>query len=332
MVSDRPAAWDTGSDAVPPDTPQCPAAAPGLPAPLMQAWAGAAAGMALFDDNDVLRMANPWFQQAMNIDRGAETTWESMMRRCHATRRGLMISSDDIEGWLAQIGQRRRRTPVRSFESDLTDGRWVWVTETVLPDAWLLVVMVDVSPMKAMQNALLSARDEAVRISMKDPLTDLYNRRYIMQHLHDSLQQSRAMRAPLVVVVLDLDHFKHINDRSGHDIGDAVLCHFAAQLREQLRPADAVGRIGGEEFLMILSNTTLDGASAMLARARELISDSIAAAGQPIPDYTFSAGMAQANERDDAASIFRRADYALYCAKRSGRDRDWTADSRSMRL
>jgi diguanylate cyclase (GGDEF)-like protein len=146
------------------------------------------------------------------------------------------------------------------------------------------------------------------------------------------LAGSRAVRWPLSLAMLDIDHFKQINDSAGHDVGDAVLCHFAEQLRGQLRPMDAVGRIGGEEFLLVLTNTGLNGAAHTLARVRRLIADTAAKAAQPVPEYTFSAGIALAVADDTVDSLFRRADQALYQAKRDGRNRDWAVNSRSMRL
>ena len=102
----------------------------------------------------------------------------------------------------------------------------------------------------------------ALQLARSDALTELDNRRYIFEQLADLLLGSRTMRWPLTVAMLDIDHFKHINDSQGHATGDAVLRHFAGLLRRQLRPADAVGRIGGEEFLLLLPNASLDGAVA----------------------------------------------------------------------
>jgi diguanylate cyclase (GGDEF)-like protein len=299
---------------------------------LQQTLASAAFGLALFDAGDRLRVANAWFEQAYGVSAAQAPSWESMMRGCHARRRGVLIDTDDIDAWLVRVRAKYRQSAVRSFESDLVDGRWVWVTETLQPDGWLSMMISDVSPLKATEGALRSARDEAVRVSMKDPLTDLYNRRFIMGHLGEMLAGSRAMRWPLSLAMLDIDHFKRINDTAGHDVGDAVLCHFAERLREQLRPMDAVGRIGGEEFLLVLTNTGLDGAAQTLDRVRRLIAESIVAASQPVPNYTFSAGIAAAAADDSVDSLFRRADQALYQAKRDGRNRDWAVNSRSMRL
>jgi diguanylate cyclase (GGDEF)-like protein len=296
------------------------------------ALAGAAFGFALFDPDDRLCVANAWFEQAFNTRAGKSTTWESMLRTCHMTGRGVLIETTDIDAWLAQVRTKYRRMPVRSFQSDLADGRWMWVTETLQSDGWLSLVCSDVSPLKATEWALRDAHDEAVKVSMKDPLTDLCNRRFIMGHLSEMLAGSRAVRWPLSLAMLDIDHFKRINDSAGHAVGDAVLCHFAEHLRNQLRPKDAVGRIGGEEFLLVLTNTGLEGAVHTLGRVRRMIADSIAAASQPVPEYTFSAGIAVASPEDSVDSLFRRADQALYQAKRDGRNRDWAVDSRSIRL
>ncbi|CAN5772539.1 GGDEF domain-containing protein [soil metagenome] len=304
-----------------------------LPARLHASLDAAGLGFALFDPDDRLHMANTWFEQAYEVNAAAEgVTWESMMRDCHARRRGVLIETTDIDSWLMRVRTKYRQSPVRAFESDLVDGRWVWVTETLQPDGWLSMVVSDVSSLKATESDLRKARDEAVRISMKDPLTDLYNRRFIMGHLGEMLAGSRAMRWPLTLAMLDIDHFKRINDSAGHDVGDAVLCHFAEQLRHQLRPMDAVGRIGGEEFLLVLTNTGIDGAALMLARVRQLIAESTESEKQPVPEYTFSAGIALATADDNVDSIFRRADQALFQAKRDGRNRDWAVNSRSMRL
>lgn len=302
------------------------------PSSLRDALSSAAVGLAVFDADDRLRSANAWFEQAYEVSALVAPSWESIMRRCHASRRGLLIDTDDIDVWLAQVRTRYRQSPVRAFQSDLADGRWVWVVETLQRDGWLSMVVSDVSPLKATEAALRNARDEAVRVSMKDPLTDLYNRRFIFGHLGEMLASSQAMRWPLTLAMLDIDHFKAINDSAGHDVGDTVLRHFADQLRHHLRPKDAVGRIGGEEFLVVLANTGLDGASHMLDRVRSLIGDLIATARQPVPNYTFSAGIAVAAADDSMDSLFRRADQALFQAKRSGRNRDWAVNSRSMRI
>ncbi len=152
---------------------------------------------------------------------------------------------------------------------------------------------------------------------MTDPLTSLYNRRHIFRRLDDLLCTTRKMRIPLAVAMLDLDHFKRVNDLHGHAVGDGVLQHFARQMLKHLRPLDAVGRIGGEEFLMLLPNADAAGALPVLERLRARLGD--AQTSPPLP-YTFSAGVAAALPGEDVADLVRRADDALYAAKTAGRD------------
>ena len=269
----------------------------------------------MFDPQEHLRFANPAFRSAYAIAPGDTPTWEAMMRNCHAQRIGLRIDTDDIDAWLARVRQTYRRVPQRQFESDLVDGRWMWVNETLRPDGWLVLVITDVTALKANEATMRSARDQAILASLTDPLTELHNRRSILRRFDDLLAASQDMRYPLAVVLLDLDRFKNINDQHGHDLGDAVLRHFARVVRRQIRPLDTVGRIGGEEFLLLMPNASAAGADNALARLRTAIGQ-----GAPLP-YTFSAGIAQAERGESSQAALRRADAAMYAAKDAGRDR-----------
>jgi diguanylate cyclase (GGDEF)-like protein len=278
-------------------------------------------GFALFDPDERLRYANAWFRQAFSLAPDAGPSWEQLMRDCHRRCCGVLIKTHDIDAWIARVRLSYRRTPVRSFESDLVDGRWVWVTETLRPDGWLALTATDVSSLKANEATLRKSRDDAVIASLTDPLTDLYNRRYIFKRLHELLDTTHDMRTPLCLVVIDLDNFKAINDRHGHHTGDRVLSAFARHLGQGLRPLDAAGRIGGEEFMMVMPNTTLVGGLATLQRLRDTLAKQTAPAAEgALPDYTFSAGVALAKVHDTVESLFGRADQALYQAKASGRN------------
>jgi diguanylate cyclase len=121
--------------------------------------------------------------------------------------------------------------------------------------------------------------------------------------------------------VIDIDHFKVINDTHGHDAGDTVLRHFADICRERVREQDVLGRMGGEEFLLALLGAQVSEATGVIARIRDgypaakLVEDGFD------QTYTFSAGVAEAMAGDDRSSILRRADRALYAAKGEGRNR-----------
>ena len=291
---------------------------PSLQPELITSLQHSAVGWALFDPQERLCAANGVGRGAFGVGPDDLPSWEQMMRDCHRHRRGVLIDTDDIDAWIARVRQSHRCQPVRVFESDLVDGRWMRVIETTRPDGWVLVVMADITPLKVNEATLRRARDAAVLASMTDPLTRLYNRRFIFRRLGDLLTSSREMRFPLVVAMLDLDHFKRVNDLHGHAVGDSVLQHFAQQIQLQLRPQDIVGRIGGEEFLIVLPNSDAAGASSVLERLRMRIGDAEAQA--PLR-YTFSAGIAAAVTGDSEADVVRRADAALYQAKSDGRDR-----------
>jgi diguanylate cyclase (GGDEF)-like protein len=122
------------------------------------------------------------------------------------------------------------------------------------------------------------------------------------------------------VAVLDIDNFKYINDRFGHSVGDAVLRDFATTLQQHVRRTDVLGRVGGEEFVLILPNTTAEDAEVIVGRMLEAVRLS-----RPLPEqtsfrYTFSAGISFAERGTKADEIYRRADLALYAAKMRGRN------------
>ncbi|EYC49866.1 diguanylate cyclase [Hylemonella gracilis str. Niagara R] len=288
----------------------------------------AASGIALFDPDDRLRYANDYMRASYGIAPAAYPSWADMMRNCFHARVGLLIQTDDIEGWLREIGQRRRQTTLRCFESDMVDGRWMRVTETLHENGWLLNVITDISTLKAQESLLQQARDHAVQLAITDPLTGLFNRRHVFEQLGALFQQARSLRYPLTLAAIDLDHFKQINDNHGHSVGDQVLTHFARKLEARRRPQDLVGRIGGEEFLMALPNTTVQGTRQVLTRLRQDLSDS-----RPVPDHpqlrlSFSSGLAQIKAQDtDASALYQRADRALYGAKNAGRARDLDDDA-----
>jgi diguanylate cyclase len=276
-------------------------------------------GVGLFDPVERLRLANNSFLASFATTLDPAPTWEEMLRHCHRERKGLLIETDDIDAWIARVRKSYRQQPERNFESDLVDGRWICVSETLRADGWLLVVAADVTPLKANEATLRKARDSAVVASLTDPLTQLYNRRFIFSRLDDLLSSSRAMRVPLTVAVIDLDHFKRINDEHGHHMGDQALLHFARLMRRHLRPIDLVGRVGGEEFLVLLPNAEAAGAAQAIARLRALLGAASGVAGHPELRMAFSAGLTTAHGSDTADQIYHRADQALYRAKAGGR-------------
>lgn len=271
-----------------------------------------AIGVGLFDPQERLRRANDAFLAALAARLDGEPTWEALMRDCHRHRRGLLIETEDIDAWIARARRHHRQAPVRSFESHLVDGRWMWVNETLRPDGWVLVLMSDITAVR--DSGAPAARAQEAPTT----LAELPNRRQILARLDDLLAVATQMRVPLSVVVLHIDSLKHINAVHGEAAGARMLRQLAEQLRGQLRSLDAVGRIGAEEFLLLLPNTPAEGANRALQRLQALLQEQVLGPGLPGLSCSLSAGVALALPGDTATSVFNRADRALYMARARG--------------
>ncbi|MEJ5057666.1 MULTISPECIES: GGDEF domain-containing protein [unclassified Pseudomonas] len=170
-----------------------------------------------------------------------------------------------------------------------------------------------------MRNTLLYRA--ATQSALRDPLTDTGNRIAMDQTLTREIELSRRHLQPLSLLMLDIDHFKQINDTHGHSAGDDVLRAVAATIKSQLRNVDMVFRFGGEEFLILLSNTSREAAALVgerlriAAQAEEYVAD-----GRSI-ELTVSLGCSTLLPGESVESLLRRADNALYVAKREGRNR-----------
>jgi two-component system, cell cycle response regulator len=160
--------------------------------------------------------------------------------------------------------------------------------------------------------------------SMRDPLTDLHNRRFFDQRLREEFAFATRHQAPLSVILLDLDHFKKVNDTWGHPAGDEVLRQVAALIKRCLRREDVASRFGGEEFGVVVRTESHEGARAVAERMRKcLVETPIYHEGNLIP-VTTSAGVATAappHLYESPAALLAAADQALYRAKAAGRNR-----------
>jgi diguanylate cyclase (GGDEF)-like protein len=158
-----------------------------------------------------------------------------------------------------------------------------------------------------------------------DELTGAFNRRCIMRMLDDEIARAQRNRTPFSVALIDLDWFKRINDAYGHPTGDEVLRTFAITIFANIRAIDRFGRYGGEEFLLILPDTTGDIAARILDRQRDIIAGLDWSAFSPGMNVTISAGVAALGPNEAADALLARADGALYKAKAQGRNRIATA-------
>jgi diguanylate cyclase (GGDEF)-like protein len=173
---------------------------------------------------------------------------------------------------------------------------------------------------KKLQDQLQQRNAELDRTSRTDQLTGLFNRRHLDEELKRRNKDSLRHDDPVCLLLLDIDHFKHVNDTYGHPVGDLVLREFAQRMSLGVRAGDVAGRWGGEEFLVILARTDLAGAQEVAERIRSATAATpMTAAGQDI-GVTVSGGCAM-GPGDSAGDVVRLADQCLYKAKHSGRNR-----------
>ncbi len=164
----------------------------------------------------------------------------------------------------------------------------------------------------------------SMTLAVTDPLTGLYNRRYLESHLENLMQRAVQNDQPIGLLALDIDHFKAVNDTHGHAAGDEVLKEFATRVKRCVRFIDLAARTGGEEFVVVMPDSTREVCMAVAERLREAIAE----AAVPVPDQdleipiTVSIGVSESQGASDSpAGILRRGDDALYAAKNSGRNK-----------
>ena len=200
----------------------------------------------------------------------------------------------------------------------LRSGLYDYLQKPVCPDA--LFAVLDRCFEKLRLEESVRRKEEALkRLALTDPLTGLANRRYFQQRFAHAVGRANRYGNGLCVAICDIDRFKAVNDAIGHDGGDEVLTAFASYLREHLRDVDFVARWGGEEFVLLLPKTSLDGAVEVLDRIRTVFSKlDWPRLGGPI---TASFGVTPVDPSETDSGALARADAALYESKESGRNK-----------
>ena len=173
--------------------------------------------------------------------------------------------------------------------------------------------------MARQRQELRSTLEKVQELASRDSLTGLYNRRHMQDKLQDCVRRFERYGERFTVVLIDLDHFKRINDQHGHRVGDEALIAFAAAATMVLRESDSAGRWGGEEFLFVLPNTSPRKADIAVQRLREALGRAQFSTAAPALRVAFSAGIAMHEAGAPTHRTIDRADRALYEAKAQGR-------------
>ncbi len=234
-------------------------------------------------------------------------------------------SYDDLE-------RQRKEGDVNKWQADYLvrtkDGRKIWVSDISYPwfdDRGKIIGSIgslrDITERVQVESEI---KEELEKLTNIDALTDLANRREFFYRLDHEMKRIRRNQSEVSILVIDIDHFRRINEQFGHDIGDAVIMQVADIIRKQLRETDLAARIGGEEFGVFLPDTPIEGAYWVAERIRLSIAKALMMVGAdktPV-GVTVSIGAATATVHDelDATEIYKMADTRLYIAKHTGRN------------
>jgi diguanylate cyclase (GGDEF)-like protein len=187
----------------------------------------------------------------------------------------------------------------------------------------IMEISVTISEYLSLSIANIRLRETLANQSIRDSLTGLYNRRYMEEAIQNEIMRAARKRTKITIVMMDIDHFKIFNDTYGHKAGDALLVQLANLLKSSLRGSDIVCRYGGEEFIVILPETTVENTYERAEQLREDIKRmKVSYQSKALPPVTISMGIASYPDcSSDVDELFNLADTALYRAKSEGRDR-----------
>lgn len=234
---------------------------------------------------------------------------------------GQVVENGEVVAWIGELGH--GATPLELELAKTADG----VTRLVLfpaeggfsADNRRLAIWLASQASIALENARLHHTIQ--QQATTDDLTGLVNRRRFLEALDGEIVRAEALGTPVSIVLVDLDHFKLVNDRFGHQAGDDVLRQFSARALAHLRDVDVAGRLGGEEFAVVVPETNAAGAAAAAERLRRSLAALPLPAGAESALVTASFGVAERLPGEGGSDLLRRADAALYQAKREGRNR-----------
>lgn len=272
-------------------------------------------GFVLYDKDDRLVISNRRFRElyalsSEHIRPGAR--FEEILR--HGVERGQFPDAlGNEEAWIAACLE-AHRNPGEPVEQHLPDDTWLRVHERRTSDGGLVGFRFDISELKRQER-------ELARLAWTDSLTGAMNRRRILELAETEISRARRHGSDVSLMILDADHFKQINDRNGHTAGDEVLRGMVGRWKGVLRAHDLIGRIGGEEFCILLPEVGLEGAAKVAEKLRMATAELPFAFEGQLLRATVSIGVATLAPDHDLPALMRAADRALYEAKEAGRDR-----------
>ena len=281
-------------------------------------------GIGVFDAEDVLVYCNANLAAmfSLPVETAIGMTFEELIRHNFEARSGILIDAETPEQWLQAAHRLRRSKTFRSFEVERADNRCFLVTEHTARDNTMLIFCSEITRQKAHEARLHELNQTMTELAYRDSLTNIYNRRYFYELANIEMSRCTRRESDASLIMLDLDHFKSINERFGHEGGDVVLRESATMIAGLLRSYDIFGRLGGEEFAILLPDTDLAGADVLASRILDHLREHRYAAPLEQACVTASIGIAVINDNPEGLEqMIRAADKKLFQAKREGRDR-----------
>ena len=253
------------------------------------------------------------------------TSEEILGRNPRILKSGLTSIKVYEELWHALISGKEWRGEILNRKKN-GDIFWEFASISTISDpsgriTHFVSVTEDISVRKAVEEKIRVLNSELEQLAMTDFLTGLFNRRFFIQRSTDEVKRAKRNAEPLALLMLDFDEFKKVNDTFGHETGDLALQQVASVMSTSLREIDILGRMGGEEFAVLLPNTSLEEALLLAERVRQSIENISFEKSKGLLKITASIGVAAfTDEMSDIDDLIRNADNALYQAKANGRN------------
>ncbi|WP_210394801.1 GGDEF domain-containing protein [Motiliproteus sediminis] len=286
-------------------------------------------GIGIFDPDDRLVYSNEAHSGlfGLRVEDALGLSFEQLVRHAYAQGNGIHIETDNIDDWLEYASSKRRTQDYRSFQTDTLDGRWVHLTEQLLESDHLFVFFTDITQQKRVESKLHQLTCKLKIHAETDDLTGTHNRRHFFELADKELRRCRRNQQPAALLLMDVDHFKKVNDTYGHQQGDRVLCLICRTLTRDLRDYDVLGRIGGEEFALLVPQADKQRALNVAERLRQEVEAIRFAPPMEALRTSLSIGIAvTCDNSEEVNGLISRADKALYAAKHQGRNRSVLAD------
>jgi diguanylate cyclase (GGDEF)-like protein len=290
---------------------------------LLDALALTKDGIGIYDENDVLIYDNQGISALFNLtpDIAVGMTFSQLVTSCYGSGKGINIEHNNIEQWLNSACSKRRQTDFRSFEVDTLTGQWYLVTEQLVHNKYLYTYVTDITDKKTNEVRLEQLSKKLQKLASTDVLTEIHNRRHFYHLANIEFNRSQRQKKDIALLLLDLDNFKQVNDQYGHAGGDKVLQLFSHHIKKILRSYDIFGRLGGEEFAILLPELTINEGMVIAQRIRKIVESMYVLHDEAKIKITVSIGLsANHQQQKHIDELIKAADIKLYQAKNAGRN------------